>query len=179
VALGVPRAHGTIRTRSVTAIPLAGDPQEVFGAVPLAAPAERKKDGTRCQRRTALGLKQSGKPLAKSAPRRSLALDNRGLIRVRQGPRIMCAFPGMPRTPIGSPHRSAGSTHGQRMGAFHGPSLGGAPRSPWSACSSGRSHRSFARLAACWETRSPVSVKTQIRWLYSPTSSVWAALYKK
>jgi hypothetical protein len=49
---------------------MAGDPQEVFGAVTLDAPANGNEDGTRCQRRTALGLTPSGKNLAKSAPKR-------------------------------------------------------------------------------------------------------------
>ena len=41
---------------SVTAIAMAGDPQYVCGAVTLEAPAEGNADGTRCQRRAALGL---------------------------------------------------------------------------------------------------------------------------
>jgi len=40
---------------------MALDPQEVVGAVTFGAPADGNQDGTRCQRRTTLGLKHSGK----------------------------------------------------------------------------------------------------------------------
>ena len=54
-------AQSTLPALSGTAIPMAADPQEVCGAVTLEAPADGNADGTRCQRRTALGLKPSGK----------------------------------------------------------------------------------------------------------------------
>ena len=44
----------------------------------VGAPGYGNEDGTRCQRRTTLGLNHGGKKLAKSAPRGSLSLDNRG-----------------------------------------------------------------------------------------------------
>jgi len=68
----------TLPVLSVTAIPMAADPQEVCGAVTSDAPADGNEDGTRCQRRIALGLKHSGKKWAKSASGGSVSLDNRG-----------------------------------------------------------------------------------------------------
>jgi len=44
----------------------------------VGAPADGHADGTRCPRRTALGLQHSGKKLAKSALRARLSLDNGG-----------------------------------------------------------------------------------------------------
>src|SRR5262252_7483501 len=44
----------------------------------MGAPADGNEDGTRCQRRTTLGLTHSGKKWQKSASRKRLSLDNRG-----------------------------------------------------------------------------------------------------
>src|SRR5262245_30581308 len=95
----VSRVPRTLPVLSVTAIPMAADPQEVFGAVTLDAPANGNEDGTRCQRRSALGLKHSGKKWTKSASGGSLSLDNRGPHTCSAGQSSLRIFIELPRLP--------------------------------------------------------------------------------
>src|SRR5262252_8376891 len=69
---------------SVTAIPMALDPQEVFGAVTF-APADGNEDGTRCQRRTTLSLNPSGKKWQNPLVGKVCLLTTGVLISVRLG----------------------------------------------------------------------------------------------
>ena len=78
------RAQRTMPTFSVPAIPMAADPQEVFGAVTWDAPADGNEDGTRGQRRTALGLKLSGKNGQNPLLGEVCLLTTGGLISVRR-----------------------------------------------------------------------------------------------
>ena len=58
--------------------PDGGRPASSVGCRHVGAPADGKEDSTRCQRRTTLGLKHSGKKWEKSALRESRSLDNGG-----------------------------------------------------------------------------------------------------